>query len=116
MIMHELSIAMSILDVAAEEAGRQGDARVTQIHLKLGPLSGVDRAALLSAYELARSGGPLEEAELVIQQVPVVVDCPVCETSRPAISEQDIRCAECGAPGEKIVGGRELEVVAIEIQ
>ena len=42
--MHELSIAMSILDVAEEEAERQGGARVVAVHLKLGPLSGVVQA------------------------------------------------------------------------
>jgi hydrogenase nickel incorporation protein HypA/HybF len=114
--MHELSIAMSILELAAEEAARHGDARVTQIHVKLGPLSGVVRAALLSAYELARLGSTLEEAELIIQEVPVVVHCPVCETARPAVSPYDIRCAECGTPASDLLHGRELELVAMEIQ
>ena len=51
--MHELSIAMSILDVAGEEAQRL-NAKVIAIRLKLGPLSGVVKEALLSAYDLAR--------------------------------------------------------------
>jgi Zn finger protein HypA/HybF involved in hydrogenase expression len=38
--MHELSIALGILDVAGEEAQRHGG-RVAAIHLKLGPLAGV---------------------------------------------------------------------------
>ncbi len=54
--MHELSIALSILDVAAEEAERQGNARVVAIHLRLGPLSGVVKGALLSAFELVAKG------------------------------------------------------------
>jgi hydrogenase nickel incorporation protein HypA/HybF len=107
---------MSILDLAAEEAGRHGDVSVKQIHVKLGPLSGVVRAALLSAYELARLGSALEEAELIIQEVPVLVHCPVCETARPAVSAYDIRCAECGTPAAEVLSGRELELVAMEIQ
>jgi hydrogenase nickel incorporation protein HypA/HybF len=107
---------MSILDMAAEEAERHGDVRVTQIHVRLGPLSGVVPAALVSAYELARQGSALEEAELIIQEVPVLVRCPVCKTARPAISVQDIRCAQCGAPAAEVLGGRELELVAMEIQ
>ena len=59
--MHELSIALSIVDMAAEEAERQGG-RVVAVHLKLGPLSGVVKAALLSAYELAREGSPLPDS------------------------------------------------------
>jgi hydrogenase nickel incorporation protein HypA/HybF len=114
--MHELSIAMSILDLAALEAERHGDVKVRQIHVKLGPLSGVVGAALQSAYELARVGSSLEEAELVIQEVPVVLDCPVCKKPQPALSASDIRCAECGAIGATVLSGRELELVAMEIQ
>jgi hydrogenase nickel incorporation protein HypA/HybF len=114
--MHELSIAMSLLELAAEEAARHGDSRVTQIHVKLGPLSGVAGAALLSAYELARLGSTLEEAELVIQEVPVVVHCTTCNMARPAVSAQEIRCAECGTLAEKVLSGGDLELVAMEIQ
>jgi hydrogenase nickel incorporation protein HypA/HybF len=56
--MHELSIALSILDVATEEAARRSG-RVLAVHLKLGPLAGVVKEALLSAYDLAREGTPL---------------------------------------------------------
>jgi hydrogenase nickel incorporation protein HypA/HybF len=38
--MHELSIAMSIVELAEEEAERRG-VQVTAVHLKLGALSGV---------------------------------------------------------------------------
>jgi hydrogenase nickel incorporation protein HypA/HybF len=57
--MHELSIALSIIDAACEEAERHAGARVVAVHLKLGPLSGVVKEALVSAYELAREGSPL---------------------------------------------------------
>ena len=45
--MHELSIAMSILDVAREESEQRGGVRVEVIHLKIGALSGVVKDALL---------------------------------------------------------------------
>jgi hydrogenase nickel incorporation protein HypA/HybF len=114
--MHELSIAMSILDLAEQESARLGDARILEIHVKLGPLSGVVRGALVSAYELAREGTRLESAELIVQEVPVRIHCPVCNVSQPAVSAREIRCAECGAPADEILSGRELELVAMEIQ
>jgi hydrogenase nickel incorporation protein HypA/HybF len=52
--MHELSIAMSILEIAAEESRRRGHPRIAAPHWKPGPLAGVERKALLSAYRLAR--------------------------------------------------------------
>jgi hydrogenase nickel incorporation protein HypA/HybF len=115
-IMHELSIAMSILDLAEEEAERHGSARVLEIHLKLGRLSGVVKEALLSAYELARESTALEEARLVIEEVPVRVHCPACKTTRAVVSAQQLCCLECGTPSADVVSGRELEVFAMEIQ
>jgi hydrogenase nickel incorporation protein HypA/HybF len=115
-IMHELSIAVSILDLAAEEAERHGSARVLEIHLKLGPLSGVVKQAHHSSYELARESTPFAEAQLIIEDVPVRVHCPTCMTTREVVSTQELCCAECGTPSADVVSGRELEVVAMEIQ
>jgi hydrogenase nickel incorporation protein HypA/HybF len=57
--MHELSIAMSIVEGAAEEARRHPGERVAAVHLRLGELSGVVRDALLFSYDLACEGTPL---------------------------------------------------------
>jgi hydrogenase nickel incorporation protein HypA/HybF len=114
--MHELSIALSILDVAAEEAERRGGLRVVAVHLKLGPLSGVVKEALVSAYELAREGSPLENSRLAIEEVPIVVHCPACAADSPVESIQQLCCSACGTPTAEIVSGRELEVTALEIE
>ena len=50
--MHELSIAMSIVDMAQEEAERR-DVKIDAVYLELGPLSGVVADALLFSYEMA---------------------------------------------------------------
>jgi hydrogenase nickel incorporation protein HypA/HybF len=113
--MHELSIALSILDVAAEEAERHGG-RVTAVHLRLGPLSGVVKDALVSAYELAREDTPLARADLVVEEVPVVAYCPACAAEQPLAAVLDLCCPACGAPTPKIVRGRELEVIALELE
>ena len=114
--MHELSIALSILEVAAEEAERQGNARVAAIHLRLGPFSGVVKEALLSAYELAREGSPLAAARLLVEEVPVVAYCPTCAAERPVVSIQDLCCSVCATPTPEVVLGRELEIVALELE
>lgn len=112
--MHELSIALSILDIAAEEAERQGG-RVVAVHLRLGPLSGVIAPALVSAFDLAREGTALEGAELVVEEVPLVAYCPGCAVEQTLASPQNLCCPVCGAVTPEIVRGRELEVVALEI-
>lgn len=67
--MHELSIAMSLVEMATEEAEKRG-ARVVAMHVKVGLLSGVLKEALMSAYEMASEGSSLEGAPLVIDQPP----------------------------------------------
>jgi hydrogenase nickel incorporation protein HypA/HybF len=66
--MHELSIAMSILDAAEEEAQRH-DGTVVGIHVRIGKLSGIVPSALTSAYELAREHTALADCRLVIDNV-----------------------------------------------
>ena len=112
--MHELSIAMSIVEMAQEEAETRG-VQVSAIHLKLGAMSGVVKEALLSCYELACEGTPLAGSRLVVDEVSVVVFCPSCCQPRPLSSIQLFACSECGAPTPDILQGKELEVVALEI-
>ncbi len=113
--MHELSIALAIVDVATEEAERRGG-RVVAVHLKLGALAGVVKDALVSAFGLAREGTPVEGAELLVTEVPVVAFCPICAAERTLASTQLLCCPTCGTPTPEVVAGRELEVVALEIE
>jgi hydrogenase nickel incorporation protein HypA/HybF len=112
--MHELSIALSILDLAAEQAARRR-ARVVAVYLRLGPLAGVVREALTSAYDLARESSATPEARLVIEDVPLTARCVTCRAERRLASIQDLRCPVCKTPTPDITAGRELEVTALEI-
>ena len=114
--MHELSIAMSIVEMAEEQSESHGGAKVTAIYLKLGPLSGVVKVALENAFSLAREGTLLEHANLIVEQVPIVARCPKCVAERTLASMQSFVCPVCETPVSDIVHGRELEVVALEIE
>lgn len=113
--MHELSIAMSIVQFAAEEAARLGGARVTTIHLRLGAFSGVVKQALLSSFAVACADTPLAGSRLIVEDVPVVAYCSGCDARRQVNSDRWLVCSECGTPTPEIVQGRELEVTALEL-
>lgn len=113
--MHELSIALSILELAEEEGERRGG-RVAAVHVKLGRLSGVVKESLVSAFELAREGTQLAQADLVIEEVPLVIHCSACAVDQRLDSEFELRCPACGSSTNDIVSGRELEVHALEIE
>jgi hydrogenase nickel incorporation protein HypA/HybF len=114
--VHELSVALSIIESAEEEVSRQGGGRVHCVHLRLGPLSGVVKDALLFSYWLACEGTPLEGSALLIQDVPLRIYCPGCRAETPPVSLQKLECAQCGSPADRITQGDELEVAALELE
>jgi hydrogenase nickel incorporation protein HypA/HybF len=113
--MHELSIAMSIVELGEEEAERRG-VQIEAVHLKLGALSGVVKEALLSCYEMACADTALQGSRLLIQDLPILIFCPSCKAERTPSSMQLFCCSECGTPSSDVVQGKEIEVVALEIQ
>jgi hydrogenase nickel incorporation protein HypA/HybF len=113
--MHELSIAISMVELATEEAERRGGSRVHALHLRLGPLAGVVKDALLFSYEIACNGTLLEGSRLIIEDAPVLIYCQACQEERTLKSIQHFCCPVCGNPASDVRGGRELEFVAMEI-
>lgn len=106
---------MSLVEVAAEKAAELGGIHVEALHLRLGPLSGVVREALLFSFDLAAEGTAIEGARLEIEDVPLTVFCPRCEAERQLPSPQSFRCPVCGTPTPDVVSGRELELTALEV-
>jgi hydrogenase nickel incorporation protein HypA/HybF len=68
--MHELSIAVSIVDAVCEELQRRGDPKLHAVHLTMGALSGIVKESLLFAYDAACEGTPLAGTRLVIDETP----------------------------------------------
>ena len=113
--MHELSIAMSLVDLARQEAERV-PGRVIALHIKVGPLSGVFKDALLSSYEMASYDTPLQGSQLIIEDVPIMIYCPQCRAERKVGSMQRFCCSVCSAPASEILRGKELELVSLELE
>jgi hydrogenase nickel incorporation protein HypA/HybF len=113
--MHELSIAMGIVDAALEEAQRRG-VQVSAVHLRLGALSGVVKDALMFSYEVACQDTPLQGSQLIVEDVPVIVFCPRCQVVRTLPSVQLFQCPECSMPTMDVRQGKELEVFALEVR
>jgi hydrogenase nickel incorporation protein HypA/HybF len=113
--MHELSIALSMIEMATGEAEKRGGARIGALHLKLGVLSGVVKDALLFSWEIACAGTLLEGARLEIEEIPLVVFCANCRATKTLDSINSFLCPSCNLPTPEVVEGRELQVTALEI-
>src|SRR5688572_10215950 len=114
--MHELSIAVSLIEVATEQIELRGLPRVEAVHLRLGDLSGVVPDALLFSFEVAAAGTLLQGARLEIERVPVTVHCGSCDADRELPSIQRLLCPICGEPTPEVIRGREIELFALEVE
>ena len=113
--MHELSIALSLIEVASEQIERRRLSRIEIVHLRLGELAGVVPDALLFSFDVASAGTALEGARLEIEAIPVTVHCRACDADRELPSIQRLRCPICGEPTPDVVRGREIELFALEV-
>ena len=75
--MHELSIALSLIEGVEEELAKHGSARVSVVHLRLGRLSGVAKQALLFSYDVACEGTRLQGSTLQIEDMPEGTDLQI---------------------------------------
>ncbi len=66
--MHELSVALNIVEIAEEELARHGGERVRAVHLQIGSLSGVAAEALRFSFSLACEGTRVEGSRLVVEE------------------------------------------------
>ena len=113
--MHELSIALNILEIAEEESEQRGNTPVEAIHVKLGAMSGVVKDALVSAFELAAEQSAFPNCRLIIEEIPAVVYCLQCDAERPVEPLQWFCCGTCGTAAADLIRGRELQVSALEL-
>ena len=113
--MHELSIAISLVEVAAEEQARLGGLPVLAVYVRVGALSGVEPEALTFAFDVATADTPLAGARLEIETVPVEIFCDACGVTRTVPSVQHLRCPTCDAPALQVTGGRDLALTALEV-
>jgi hydrogenase nickel incorporation protein HypA/HybF len=66
--MHELSIALSLVDLACEEKERRQLPSVQALHLRLGARSGVVKEALAFSFEMVAAGTCIEGAALKVEE------------------------------------------------
>jgi len=113
--MHELSIAVALVDLACEQSARMGAVSVCAVHVRIGPLAGVVEDALRFSFDLAAEGTPIAGARLAIERVPLTAWCPHCGEEREVASVQHLRCPVCDRATPDVRRGRDLQLFGLEI-
>ena len=112
--MHELAVCQALIEQVEQVALEEHAEQVLSIHLGIGPLSGVEPRLLEQAFFIARAGGVADEAELVIESLPVRVSCNECGKTTDALPAR-LLCGACGNWRTRLVSGDELLLQHVEL-
>ncbi|MCF6237510.1 MAG: hydrogenase maturation nickel metallochaperone HypA [Candidatus Marinimicrobia bacterium] len=112
--MHEMSIAMSIVDIACKEAQKDGAKSISVIELDVGKLAGVMVDSLMFCYESVCKGTPAENSKLLVNEVTGMGECLKCHFEFEIDSFMAL-CPQCESYEVKIKQGRELKLKAVTV-
>lgn len=112
--MHELSLLEGMVQGLQAEARREGFARVHQVRLEVGRLSGAEPEALRFAFGPTTEGTLAEGADLVILLVPGTGLCRACGAEVEIEARFD-PCPACGEGFVDVTGGTELRIKDIDV-
>ena len=114
--MHELSIALSIIDLAERHArARTPPARaIEEIELEIGALAAIDATALDFALESAIKNTLAENAKITRHIIPGE---GLCETCGARVPMQTLcqPCPRCASWQIRLTRGKELRVKSIVV-
>lgn len=122
--MHELPYCLSLLDVVKRETEKHHIAKITDIDLAIGELSGVVDSCMELYFESASIGTAAEGAKLHFRHVPARLRCEQCGFEFPhkpyegklgaykaGQSDDEFCCPKCGGQGILVKGsGTEFEI------
>lgn len=112
--MHEMSLAVNIVELVSAKAQAAGGQKVTSVELEAGKLSGVMVEALLFCFEAAARNTAAEGAQLVVREIEGFGKCGECGHAF-ALDTLLAQCPQCGGYGVETVRGRELRVVSLTV-
>lgn len=113
--MHELSIALGIVDIAEKEVRKANAKTVEEIILQIGTLSGIEPDALEFIWPSAVEGTVLEQARRNIQYIEGKARCLECDTTFPLQQAFD-NCPACGSYFKEVLQGKELKVKSLVLE
>ncbi|NTU97176.1 MAG: hydrogenase maturation nickel metallochaperone HypA [Chlorobiaceae bacterium] len=113
--MHEMSVALSIVEAVETRAKEEGAGRVSAIDLVVGRLSGIEPESLRFCFSAASNGTIAENAELVIDEREGTGECLECRNRFP-VSFYFAECPGCGSMKIAIISGEEFRIQSMTIE
>lgn len=112
--MHELSLVLSIIDIAEAQVKKAHARQVDAIELEVGSLAGIEMDALDFSWDVAVKNTVLAKAERKIDHVQAVARCSNCECEY-LVHEPFEPCPACNELLVEYLKGKELRVKALVV-
>lgn len=113
MRVHELSFAEAVLKSIEKEARRHRARAVSSVRLRVGTLSGVDKASLSFCLEAISAGTVMAGARIDVVEAGPELVCGECGRF-PVERPKALVCPKCGAPAE-LSPGTEMFIEEMEL-
>jgi hydrogenase nickel incorporation protein HypA/HybF len=113
--MHEVSIALNLLDIVEKKCREEGYQEVESVRVRVGKASSVQPEAFSFAFEVVKKNTLARNARFTIDLVPLGGTCSACGNRFETEEAYILECPSCGSSSLQITQGYELEVVEMEV-
>jgi len=110
--MHELSIVMSIVDLATKQAAKHHASAIEEIELDIGCLSGIEMDSFEFAWKQGIKRTILENATKKVNRIEGKAKCSDCDTHFDMFQLYD-SCPNCNSHLAVIISGKELKLKSL---
>lgn len=113
--MHEVSIALSIMDIIVKKCREESCNKIDSVRLKIGKAAGVMPDALLFAFDNIKTDTIAKDAEMIIDIIPLGGTCNGCKRDFDTEEAYVLECPKCGSADFVINKGNEMEIIDMEV-
>ena len=114
-IMHELAVTQSILDISLRHAEKAGAKRITDINLVIGQFSSIVDDSVQFYWDIVANDTIAQGATLHFNRIPGEMTCGSCgHTFRP--TDVTFECPVCASGLVHITRGNEFRVDSIDVE
>jgi len=112
--MHEVSIIDEVIQTVLLETDKYPDSKVESVSLKIGKLRQFVPDIMKFCYQVATQETPLEGSKLILEEIPIRVECPICNQITD-VQEYDFCCPKCLSVDVKVISGNDLILESIQL-
>lgn len=105
--MHELAVCQALIGQVTDVARAQKARTVSDIYVRVGPLSGIEGPLMEHAFPIAAAGTVADRAQLHLEAAPIRVRCESCGAETEARVNRLV-CDDCGDWHTTLISGDEL--------